>query len=151
MEMFTGAGPWRQWQERWSDTWRRALSSYWVRLNVGIVIHRKVKGYGGSICYSLFHTICTFIYFMAHHTLGWDLSTLSVTNLSGVPTLGPPCCKPTYYCLSYATLCLTYDLRLTLSQLRRKLSEKLQTNSLYTPPFVPVQSATSQHTSTSTY
>jgi hypothetical protein len=70
MEMFTGAGPWMHWQERWSATWSRALSSYWVRLNVGILIHRKVKGYGGSICYSFFHIICTFIYFIAHHILG---------------------------------------------------------------------------------
>jgi hypothetical protein len=66
--MLTWAGPWMQWLEHWSATWRKALSSYWVRLNVGIVIHRKVKGYGGSICD--FHTICTFIYFKAHHTLG---------------------------------------------------------------------------------
>jgi hypothetical protein len=44
MEMLTGAGPWRQWQERYSATWKRALSSYLVRLNAGKVYFEKYKG-----------------------------------------------------------------------------------------------------------
>ncbi len=106
------------------------------------------------ICYSFYVYYFSLIQYIrsyiSSHIILWDLSTLSVTNLSGVPTLGPPCSKPTCYCLSYATLCLTSNLRLTLSQLRRKLSEKLQTNSLYTPHHsYSYMCATSQHTSTS--